>query len=79
MRNICVKIIRLYQKWSRTNPAKCKMRPTCSNYAIQAITRFGVIKGIAFTTLRLFRCAKRKTNPVDPVPQNLKGDYKWLM
>ena len=55
------------------------MCPTCSNYAIIAIERFGAIKGMWLSFLRLFRCAKRSTNRLDPVSQNLKGDYKWLM
>ena len=79
MRKICVKIIKLYQKFSLARPAKCKMCPTCSNYAITAIERFGALKGVALSIKRSFRCAKRSSNIVDPVPQNLKGDYKWLM
>ena len=79
MKKLLIKMIRLYQKWSKTNPSKCKMCPTCSNYTITAIERFGAIKGVWLGFLRLFRCAKKSSNRLDPVPQNLKGDYKWLM
>ena len=79
MKEFCIKIIKTYQKWSKSKPAKCKMQPTCSNYAICAIQRFGAIKGGFMTVCRLFRCMMKKTSPIDTVPQNLKGDYKWLM
>ena len=79
MRKFCVKLIKLYQKWSVSRPSKCKMMPTCSSYAITAIERFGVIRGVFLLVCRLFRCGRKKSNSFDPVPQNLKGDYKWLM
>ena len=79
MRKFCVKLIQLYQKWSATKPSKCKMMPTCSSYGIIAIERYGVIKGGYFLVRRLFRCGRKNANSFDPVPQNLKGDYKWLM
>ena len=79
MRKICIKFIKIYQKWSGTKPSKCKMKPTCSNYAMKAIERFGVFKGGFMSVCRLFRCLNKKSMPLDPVPQNLKGDYKWLM
>lgn len=74
-------IIKFYQKYiSTTCTAKCKMYPTCSSYALIAVTRFGFLKGNFLLLKRLFKCARRKNKKlVDHVPQNIKGEYKWLI
>lgn len=72
-------LIKQYQKISKTKPNKCRMIPTCSNYAKTAIIRFGFFKGNALFLKRLTKCASHHSNFLDNVPQNLKGDFKWLM
>ena len=79
MKKLLIFCIKLYQKWSKNSPNKCKMCPTCSSYGITAIEKHGAIKGLWLTTKRLFRCASKHSERVDRVPENLKGDYKWLM
>lgn len=61
MRGLCIFLIRLYQKTSRFRPRVCRFEPTCSEYAAQAIARYGVLKGIALGVWRLMRC-----NPFNP-------------
>lgn len=59
-------------------PDSCIYTPTCSAYMLEAIDKFGVIKGIYLGTLRLLRCVPWKEGGFDPVPDNPKGDMKWL-
>jgi len=57
MKIILIKLIRLYQKYiSPKIPNTCKFRPTCSQYAIDAIEKYGVLKGIIKSIIRLSRC-----------------------
>jgi putative membrane protein insertion efficiency factor len=46
----------------------CRFYPTCSDYAVQALTRYGVIKGIYLAAKRLLRCHPFHPGGVDPVP-----------
>lgn len=59
-------------------PDSCIYTPTCSTYMVQAIDKFGVVKGILLGTRRLLRCVPWKEGGFDPVPDNPKGDMKWL-
>jgi len=60
-------------------PHVCRFSPTCSNYFLQSLNEFGVIKGAYIGTKRIFRCTPRsKFSGYDPVPINLKGESKWL-
>ena len=50
-------LIRLYQKFiSPLKPACCRFYPTCSSYAMEAISRFGVVRGGLLAFYRLLRC-----------------------
>ena len=60
-------------------PKTCRFIPTCSKYAIQAIKEFGLIKGGALAIKRVLRCNPKSECGVDPVPNNIKGDIKWLI
>lgn len=49
--------IRRYQtEVSAKTPARCHFVPSCSNYGLQAVQRFGFVGGVARTIGRLFRC-----------------------
>lgn len=79
MKKFCIKMIELYQKFSTFRPNKCRLYPTCSEYAKICISRFGVFYGIILSLKRLFRCSGSKQILVDKPPQNIKGDFKWLI
>ena len=60
-------------------PHCCKFYPTCSNYFLQAIDQFGIFKGSVIGLKRLFKCSPFfKEHGFDPLPENIKGECKWL-
>lgn len=57
LRRIAVFPIRLYQRiLSPLFGSRCKYYPSCSEYAAQAITRFGILRGLVLAGWRLLRC-----------------------
>ena len=70
MKKAISKIIRGYQKKiSPLFPPRCRYYPTCSQYAVTAIERFGIIKGGLLTVGRLMRCNPLFPGGIDPVPE----------
>lgn len=68
-----ISLIKLYQnKISVHTSPRCKFYPTCSNYAIEAIQKFGAIKGVFLAVLRLLRCNPFSSGGYDPVPEKKK-------
>ena len=60
--------IRAYSKFlSPALPRRCKYEPTCSAYAIEAIERFGVIRGLLLAVWRILRCNPFSHGGFDPV------------
>ena len=70
MKKILLGLIRFYQRCiSPYTPASCRFRPTCSAYAIEAINKYGALKGGWLAFKRLLRCNPfYKGDPFDPVP-----------
>ncbi len=72
-------LILIYKKLiSPLFPPTCIYTPTCSTYMLEAIEKFGVAKGTYLGTKRIMRCVPWKKGGFDPVPDNPKGDMKWL-
>ncbi len=66
--------IRLYQRWiSRFTPAMCRFRPTCSQYALDAIRLHGIFKGSTLALWRILRCNPLCKGGWDPVPGSAEG------
>lgn len=69
VRALLLGLIRLYQltlsPWLGT---RCRYEPTCSRYAAEAITRFGVRRGVWLAAKRLGRCHPWGRSGYDPVP-----------
>ncbi|QWT54781.1 membrane protein insertion efficiency factor YidD [Christensenella sp. MSJ-20] len=60
-------LIRFYQRHVRHAPC-CRFTPTCSNYAIQAVEEWGVIRGLGLAVWRVLRCNPFCKGGYDPVP-----------
>jgi putative membrane protein insertion efficiency factor len=72
MKRILIKIIKMYQAIPGDFHKSCRFYPTCSNYAIEALDRFGSIKGSWLTIKRLFRCRPFGKSGYDPVPERME-------
>lgn len=70
MKLVLMAMIRFYQRAisSHTLPA-CRFTPTCSAYALEAIERFGAIKGTGLALWRILRCNPWGGHGYDPVPE----------
>ncbi len=75
MKNLIIKAIRFYQrKISPLFGPQCRYYPTCSQYAVEAVEKHGVIKGSLLAIARLLRCNPLFPGGYDPVPE--KKDKK---
>ena len=74
IKNMLIKFIKLYQMVPGPWHKYCRHIPTCSNYAIQAINRYGIKDGMHLATKRILRCNPWGTYGYDPVPENYKKE-----
>jgi putative membrane protein insertion efficiency factor len=68
LRRVMIAPIRLYQ--AVVSPAigqRCRYYPSCSEYAVQAISRFGILRGLVLAAWRLLRCNPFSSGGFDPV------------
>lgn len=71
LKSVFIAPIRFYQKHISPNKAPCcKYMPTCSQYAVEAIEEWGVIRGLALAIWRVLRCNPFSKGGFDPVPDN---------
>lgn len=57
----------MYQRMPLSSHNQCKFIPSCSNYALDAIEYYGVIKGVLLAIWRLLRCNPFSKGGLDPV------------
>jgi len=70
MKRPLIWLIKFYRKHISPNtPPSCKFTPTCSQYGLEAIERFGAFKGGFMTLWRILRCNPFSKGGYDPVPQ----------
>jgi putative membrane protein insertion efficiency factor len=62
-----VKLINFYQKYFSFKKRSCVFYPTCSEYAKQAIEKYGALKGSYLGFLRILRCHPWQKNNIDPL------------
>jgi putative membrane protein insertion efficiency factor len=70
---LAVAFVKAYQRWlSPLLGNNCRFSPTCSFYAIEAINRFGVLKGCWLASKRILKCHPLNAGGEDPVPPSKK-------
>ncbi len=69
MRHVLLWLIRVYQNTiSRVLPPSCRFTPSCSEYAYEAIQKYGILKGGWMAVRRISRCHPLNPGGYDPVP-----------
>ena len=69
MKYIMIRMIRFYQKYlSLLKSTKCPYYPTCSQYGLEAIQKYGAVKGGLLALWRILRCNPFSKGGYDPVP-----------
>jgi len=69
VRKIFVLPIRFYQRFlSPFLPRRCRFYPSCSQYALEAILRYGIFRGSFLALRRLLRCGPWHPGGYDPLP-----------
>ena len=67
MKKVLIKLIKLYQKTPGGFHNNCKFYPTCSEYAIEAINKYGSLKGSYLAIKRILKCNPASRGGVDLV------------
>jgi uncharacterized protein len=68
MKTFALWLLRGYKRWiSPALPDSCRYVPTCSEYAVEAVERYGVVRGGAMAAWRLLRCHPLAAGGLDPV------------
>lgn len=66
-------LIGIYRQYiSPLFPPSCRFQPTCSQYALDAIDRFGAFKGSYLAIKRILRCHPFHPGGYDPIPSSLE-------
>lgn len=56
MRKIIINLIKLYKKYKFRSYGVCRFYPSCSDYAIESLEKYGLIKGLLKSIWRIIRC-----------------------
>lgn len=72
MKRVLLALIRFYRRELSPRKRKpcCRYFPTCSQYAVTAIERYGAIKGSRLAAWRILRCNPFSKGGYDPVPED---------
>ncbi len=69
MKKLILMLIKFYQKFiSPMFPPSCRYTPTCSQYTLEAVEKYGSIKGLFLGFKRILRCNPFFPGGEDPVP-----------
>ena len=72
MKRALIALVRFYRRYiSPLTPPSCRFTPTCSEYALEALEKYGAAKGLWLTVKRLSKCHPfhiKEQDYYDPVP-----------
>jgi uncharacterized protein len=67
MKSLALRLLRLYKRWiSPAFPPSCRYVPTCSEYAMEAVERYGALRGGIMAAWRVLRCHPLAKGGYDP-------------
>lgn len=68
MKTVLIWIITFYRKWiSPMMAPRCRFEPTCSRYALEAVTKYGALKGSWLAVKRILKCHPFHPGGYDPL------------
>ena len=74
MKSLTLALLRVYKRWiSPLFPPSCRYVPTCSEYAMEAVERYGAVRGGALAAWRVLRCHPLASGGLDPVVKRGTG------
>lgn len=77
MRYFLIGLIKIYQMIPGPSHSLCRHQPTCSEYTMEAIIKYGSLRGCYLGIKRVLRCNPWGTSGYDPVPNlEMKGNKK---
>lgn len=69
LKKFLINLIKFYRKYISTmKTTKCPYYPSCSEYGLQAVEKYGALKGGALAAYRILRCNPFSKGGYDPVP-----------
>jgi putative membrane protein insertion efficiency factor len=75
MKSLALAMLRVYKRWiSPAFPPSCRYVPTCSEYAMEAVERYGVWRGGLMAAWRVLRCHPLAKGGYDPVVKSALGN-----
>ncbi len=68
--NVVVLLVKVYRRFvSPFTPQSCRYTPSCSEYALRALTQHGLVRGLWLAAVRIVRCNPWTEGGEDPVPR----------
>jgi putative membrane protein insertion efficiency factor len=68
MQTVILSVLRIYKRWlSPLLPSACRFHPTCSEYMMDAVAKYGAARGVWMGLRRLARCHPLNPGGLDPV------------
>jgi putative membrane protein insertion efficiency factor len=75
MKRLALWVLQVYKRWiSPAFPPSCRYVPTCSEYTMEAVERYGAVRGGGMAAWRVLRCHPLATGGLDPVVRDTGGN-----